>query len=384
MRKSLVAIAAAASSLLILSGCSTASDTATETAAPAASGSAAAAGTQTTTKCAPGDRIGVALPAQTSENWTLAKQLFEDQIKAAGFTPDVQFADSGSSAVASQQANADNMLTQQAKVLVIGAENGQQLGSQAEAAEAAGVPLIAYDRPIDAPATDYYVAFDNFKVGQLQGQALLDGMAKNQGDSPWNIELFAGAATDANAPVFFNGAMDVLQPKIDDGTLVVKSGQTSFDQVSTEGWKKANAQSRMENLITSNYSDGTPLAGVLSPNDQLAEGILNATSAAKLTPTVTGQDSEVVAVTRVAKGEQYSTIYKDTRKLVAETVKLITAVCAGDVYPTAAKFAMADVGSDSGVVIPADYLEPLIVTAENGAEVYKDNAELLKAFQAGQ
>ena len=242
MRKSLVVIAAACSSLLILSGCSTESETATETAAPAASGSAAAAGTQTTTECAPGDRIGVALPAQTSENWTLAKQLFEDQITAAGFTPDVQFADSGSSAVASQQANADNMLTQQAKVLVIGAENGQQLGSQAEAAEAAGVPLIAYDRPIDAPATDYYVAFDNFKVGQLQGTALLEGMEKNQGASPWNIELFAGAATDANAPVFFNGAMDILQPKIDDGTLVVKSGQTSFDQVSTEGWKKANAQ----------------------------------------------------------------------------------------------------------------------------------------------
>ncbi len=115
------------------------------------------------------------------------------------------------------------------------------------------------------------------------------------------------------------------------------------------------------------------------PNDQLAEGILNATSAAKLTPTVTGQDSEVVAVTRVAKGDQYSTIYKDTRKLVAETVKLVTAVCGGEVYPTAAEFT-----TDGGVVIPSDYLEPLIVTADNGAEVYKDNAELLKAFQAGQ
>ena len=96
----------------------------------------------------------------------------------------MQFADSGSSAVASQQANADNMLTQQAKVLVIGAENGQQLGSQAEAAEAAGVPLIAYDRPIDAKATDYYVAFDNFKVGQLQGTALLRGHGEEPGRVP--------------------------------------------------------------------------------------------------------------------------------------------------------------------------------------------------------
>jgi len=173
--------------------------------------------------------------------------------------------------------------------------------------------------------------------------------------------------------------MDVLQPKIDDGTLVVTSGQTSFDQVSTEGWKKEKAQERMENLITNYYSDGTDLSGVLSPNDQLAEGILNAATAAKLTPPVTAQDSEVVAVTRVAAGEQYSTIYKDTRKLVAETVALVTAVCGGEIFPTTAEFT-----TDGGVVIASDYLEPIIVTSENGTEVYADNEELLAAFQAGQ
>ena len=115
-----------------------------------------------------------------------------------------------------EQTKIDNMLTQNAKVIVIGAEDGKQLTGQVEAAEAAGIPVIAYDRPIDAEGTDYYVAFDNFKVGQLQGTALLEGLAKLKGDGPYNIELFAGAATDANAPVFFNGAMDVLQPKIDD------------------------------------------------------------------------------------------------------------------------------------------------------------------------
>ncbi|MGB7979551.1 MAG: sugar-binding protein [Candidatus Nanopelagicales bacterium] len=375
MKKSLVAIAAACSSLLLISGCSTES----ETAAPATSAAESAmAGGQTTTTCAPGDRIGVSLPAQTSENWTLAKALFEEGITAAGFTPDVQFSDAASAA-ASQQTKIDNMLTQQAKVIVIGAEDGKQLTGQVEAAEAAGVPVLAYDRPIDAQGTDYYVAFDNFKVGQLQGTALLEGLAKLKGDSPWNIELFAGAATDANAPVFFNGAMDILQPKIDDGTLVVTSGQTTFDKVSTEGWKKEKAQERMENLITNYYSDGTDLSGVLSPNDQLAEGILNAATAAKLTPVVTGQDSEVVAVTRVAAGEQYSTIYKDTRKLVAETVTMIEQVCTGAIFPTDAVFT-----TDGGVEIPANYLEPLIVTTENGAEVYADNEELLAAFKAGQ
>jgi putative multiple sugar transport system substrate-binding protein len=378
MRKSLVAIAAACSSLLILSGCSTESETATESAAPAASESAAAEGGQTTTTCAPGDRIGVSLPAQTSENWTLAKQLFDEGLTAAGFTPDVQFSDAASAA-ASQQTKIDNMLTQQAKVIVIGAEDGKQLTGQVEAAEAASVPVVAYDRPIDAPGTDYYIAFDNFKVGQLQGTALLEGLAKLKGDGPYNIELFAGAATDANAPVFFNGAMDVLQPKIDDGTLIVTSEQVTFDQVSTEGWKKEKAQERMENLITSNYNDGTDLSGVLSPNDQLAEGILNAATAAKLTPVVTGQDSEEVAVTRVAAGEQYSTIYKDTRKLVAETVAMIEKVCTGVVFPTTATFTWPD----SGLEIPTYYLEPLIVTSENGEEVYADNETLLAAFKAG-
>jgi putative multiple sugar transport system substrate-binding protein len=377
MRKSLVALAAATSALLVLGGCSTESETATED--PSASAPATgAAGGQTTTTCAPGDRIAVSLPAQTSENWTLAKAEFDAGLEAAGYTPDVQFSDAASAA-ASQQQKIDNMLTQGAKVLVIGAEDGKQLTGQVSAAEDAGVPVIAYDRPIDAEGTDYYIAFDNFKVGQLQGQALLEGLEKFKGESPWNIELFAGAATDANAPVFFNGAMDVLQPKIDDGTLIVESGQVTFDTVSTEGWKKEKAQERAENLITNYYSEGTELDGALSPNDQLAEGILNAATAAQLTPVVTGQDSEVVAVTRVAAGEQYSTIYKDTRKLVAETVAMIQEVCGGAVFPTTAEFTWPD----SGLVIPTYYLEPLIVTAENGEEVYADNAQLLEAFQAG-
>ena len=126
-------------------------------------------------------------------------------------------------------------------------------------------------------------------------------------------------ATDANAPVFFNGAMDVLQPKIDDGTLKVISGQTSFDQVVDPGLEEGERPEAHGHPDHAVLQRGTPLDGVLSPNDTLAEGILNAASAAKLTPIVTGQDSEVVAVTRVATGEQYSTIYKDTRKLVART-----------------------------------------------------------------
>ena len=358
----------AASSVLVLGACSAESTDSTD------SGDGSTTATTTTT-CAAGDRIAVALPAQTSENWTLAKDLFISGLEEAGYVPDVQFAESASAA-ASQQQKVDNMLTQGAKVLVIGPADPKQLGTQIANAETAGVPVIAYDRVIDVVGTDYYVAFDNFRVGQLQGEALLTGMGDLKGDAPYNIELFAGAPTDPNATDFFNGAMDVLQPKIDDGSLVVVSGQTEFTQVATEDWKQQKAQERMENLITNYYNDGTELDGVLSPNDQLAQGILNAASAAKLTPVVTGQDSEVVAVERIARGEQYSTIYKDTRDLVAETITMIETICTGEVFPTEQDFT-----TDSGLMIPANLLEPVIVTQENAEEAYADNEELLTAYQ---
>ena len=168
--------------------------------------------------------IGVALPQKTSENWVLAEGLFNDGLKQAGFTPDVQFANGG---VSEQQNQIQAMITKQAKVIVIGAIDGAQLGTQVKAAKDSGAIVIAYDRLLkNTPDVDYYIAYDNCKVGQLQGQALLDGMKAKKPNGPYNIELFAGSPDDANAQVFFDGAMDVLKPKIDDGTLKVPSGQT--------------------------------------------------------------------------------------------------------------------------------------------------------------
>ena len=161
--------------------------------------------------------IGVALPQKTSENWVLAEGLFNDGLKQAGFTPDVQFAHGG---VSEQQNQIQAMITKQAKVIVIGAIDGAQLGTQAKAAKDSGAIVIAYDRLLkNTPDVDYYIAYDNRKVGQLQGQALLDGMKAKKPNGPYNIELFAGSPDDANAQVFFDGAMDVLKPKLDDGTL---------------------------------------------------------------------------------------------------------------------------------------------------------------------
>ncbi len=314
--------------------------------------------------------IGVALPQKTSENWVLAESLFNDGLKEAGFNPIVQFANGG---VSEQQNQIQAMIEQDAKVIIVGAIDGSQLGTQLEAAKEAGIYVIAYDRLVkNTDAVDLYIAFDNYKVGQLQGQALLDGLAARKGDGPYNIELIAGSPDDANSAPFFDGAMNILQPKIDDGTLVVVSGQTTIEQVATQGWKAENAQKRMDTLLSGNYTD-KELDGVLSPNDTLARAALTSVSqAGKETPVITGQDSEVESVKSIVAGEQYSTIYKDTRELVAQSITTVKALQAGE------EPEVNDTESyDNGVkVVPAFLLEPIVVTQENAAEVYANDTTL--------
>lgn len=314
--------------------------------------------------------IGVALPQKTSENWVLAEKLFNDGLKEAGFKPDVQFANGG---VSEQQNQISAMITKGAKVIIVGAIDGAQLGTQLKQAKDAGATIIAYDRLLlNTENVDYYVAYDNFKVGELQGQALLEGMKAKKPEGPYNIELFAGSPDDANAKVFFDGAMKVLQPKIDDGTLKVVSGQKSFEQAVTQGWKAENAQRRADTLLTGSYSSAS-LDGVLSPNDTLARAVLTSVKAAgKPLPVVTGQDSEVESVKSIMAGEQYSTINKDTRKLVEHSIVMVKDIQAGKT---------PEINDDKSYnnkvkTVPAYLLEPVIVTKENVKTAYVDDPVL--------
>jgi putative multiple sugar transport system substrate-binding protein len=324
-----------------------------------------------------GSVIGVALPSKTSENWVLAGDLFETGLAEAGFEADVQYA-GASTAVKDQQDQISAMITNGAKVIVIGAADGGQLATQVQTAHDAGAVVIAYDRLIlNTEDVDYYVAYDNFKVGELQGQALLDGMKERKPEGPYNIELFSGSSDDANSAVFFGGAMSVLQPEIDSGNLVVVSGQTDIKQTATPGWKAENAQSRMDSLLISSYGS-TELDGVLSPNDTLARAIITSVKAAgKPIPIVTGQDSEVESVKSIMAGEQYSTINKDTRKLVAQTIDMVEVLQAGE------EPEVNDTESyDNGVkIVPAYLLDPVIVTQANAAEAYKDDPVLFPLTQ---
>ena len=216
------------------------------------------------------------------------------------------------------------------------------------------------------------MAYDNFKVGELQGQALLEGLKAKKPDGPYNIELFAGSPDDANAKVFFDGAMSVLKPKIDDGTLKVLSGQTSFEQAVTQAWKGENAQRRADTLISGSYTSES-LDGVLSPNDLLARSILTSVKAAgKPIPVITGQDSEVESVKSILAGEQYSTINKDTRKLVEHAITMVKDLQAGKELEINDK----DSYNNGVKTVPAYLLEPVIVTSANVKTAYVDDPVL--------
>ena len=365
-----------ASAALAFSGCASSDRTASTAPSGGAAASATLNGNMLTlgSGFAAGSKIGVSLPQKTSENWVLAEGLFTDQLKAAGFEPIVQFANGGAP---EQQNQISAMIEQGVKLLVVGAVDGSQLGTQLAAAKQAGIPVIAYDRLLtNTDAVDMYMAYDNFKVGVLQGTALLEGLGKSAKKAPWNIELISGSPDDANSKPFFEGAMSVLQPKITDGTLKVLSGQVTQQQTGTAGWKAENAQKRMDAILSANYQGNVTLDGVLSPNDTLARAALTSVkSAGKANPVITGQDSEVESVKLVFSGVQYSTIDKDTKNFVTKVVEYIGTIASGKPVE------VNDTKSyNNGVkVVPAYLLTPVIVTKDNVCTEYAPDTAAGKA-----
>ena len=277
--------------------------------------------------------VGIAMPTKSSSRWISDGNSMVEQFKAAGYDTDLQYAEDD---IPNQLAQIENMITKGVDVLVIAAIDGTTLSNALENAQAAGIKVIAYDRLIrESGAVDYYATFDNFKVGVLQANSLVQCLKERFPDQkPFNVELFGGSPDDNNAFFFYNGAMSVLQPMIDAGEIAVPSGQTGMDVVGTLRWDGAVAQSRMDNLLSANYGDKV-LNGALSPYDGLSIGILSSVkgvgygSGDLKMPCVTGQDAEIPSVKSMMAGEQYSTVFKDTRALAAVTVKMVDAVLKG-------------------------------------------------------
>ncbi|MCK9792457.1 sugar-binding protein [Isoptericola sp. 4D.3] len=287
-------------------------------------------------------KIGVAMPTQTYERWIQDGNNVKKGLEDLGYSVDLQFANDD---IPTQTQQIDSMITEGVDALVIASIDGTALTSQLDAAAAANIPVIAYDRLIrDSENVDFYTTFDNEAVGVAQANALLRGLGYlDENDEPtgekgpYNIELFAGSPDDNNAGFFFDGAMSVLQPLIDDGTIVVPSGQTDFGQVTTQRWELETAQKRMEDLLTSTYQGGEKLDGVLAPADVLSRGIINALKGAGMGPTledglpvVTGQDAEIANIKLIDEGVQSSTIFKDTRLLAEQAVKATQSFVEGE------------------------------------------------------
>ncbi|MBB3309376.1 putative multiple sugar transport system substrate-binding protein [Rhizobium sp. BK196] len=316
--------------------------------------------------------VGIAMPTKASARWIDDGNNIVKQLQAAGYQTDLQYADDD---IPNQLSQIENMVTKGAKVLVIASIDGTTLSDVLQKAHDAGIKVIAYDRLIrDSANVDYYATFDNFQVGVLQANSIVDGLGLKDGKGPFNIELFGGSPDDNNAFFFYDGAMSVLQPYIDSGKLVVKSGQTGMDKVGTLRWDPATAQARMDNLLSANYTDAK-VDAVLSPYDGLSIGIISSLkgvgygTAAQPLPIVTGQDAEIPSVKSIIAGEQHSTIFKDTRELAKVTVAMVDAVMSGkepEVNDTKTY--------DNGVkVVPSYLLKPVAVDKTNYKQILVDS-----------
>ena len=273
--------------------------------------------------------VGIAMPTKSSARWIDDGNNIVKVLKERGYGTDLQYAEDD---IPNQLSQVENMVTKGAKVLVIAAIDGTTLSDVLKQAKAKGITVIAYDRLIrDTPNVDYYATFDNFQVGVLQAQSIEQGLGLKEGKGPFNIELFGGSPDDNNAYFFYNGSMSVLQPYIDSGKLVVGSGQMGMDKVSTLRWDGATAQARMDNLLSAFYGNKR-VDAVLSPYDGLSIGIISSLkgvgygSGDQPMPIVSGQDAEVPSIKAMLRGEQYSTIFKDTRDLARVTADMVDAV----------------------------------------------------------
>lgn len=313
------------------------------TEAPAAPTAAAAATVAPAATAAPASAfaVGVVLPTKNEPRWIQDETRFNDAFKAAGTTVQVLFSDGDS---AKEKANVEALISQGIKVLIICPQDATAAGAAVEEAKAAGVKVISYDRLIrDTNAVDYYVTFDSNSVGAAQAQYLVD-KAAGKGNP---LYLYAGAASDNNAFLFFEGAWEVLQPKIADGTFVIKNSDkavglqsnptltrdqesTIIGQITTD-WKFDVAKNLAEANLTAAKAADKGNVFILAPNDGTARSIADTFAADKDVKSyvVTGQDAEEASVQYIIDGKQSMTVLKDVRTLVKDAIAAAQAFLSG-------------------------------------------------------
>jgi putative multiple sugar transport system substrate-binding protein len=319
-----------------------------------------------------GKLVGVTMPTKSLQRWNEDGANVKAALEAKGFRVDLQYADNKQDV---QNSQIENQITMGCDVLVIASIDGGALGGVLQQAKEQNIPVIAYDRLItNTDKCDYYATFDNYGVGKMQGEFIVEALGLDKGETgPFTMECFGGDPGDNNAGLFNKGAMDVLQPYIDKGVLVVKSGQTKFpDQIAITNWESKGAQDRMDNLLTAYYADEN-IDVVLSPNDSLAQGIVASLksagygSASKPFPILTGQDCDKINVGQIIRGEQSMSIFKDTRVLADQVIAMTEAILAGETVPTNATY-------NNGVIdVPSYNCEIKFANKDNWKELLVDS-----------
>ena len=356
--------------------CASTTPAATETAATEAPAATEAAATDAAAAAPVAGYIGISMPTQSGERWIKDGNTMKEILEAKGYTVDLQYAEDD---IPTQKNQIENMITKGANVLIIAAVDGSTLSATLDQAGKDGVKIISYDRLlVNTDAVSYYATFDNRGVGRLQAQSLVDGLKALKGEGPYNVELFAGSPDDTNSFYFYSGAMDILQPLIDAGTIVVVSGQTAQADIGTLRWLGEVAQARMDSLLAANYTSGKQLDGVLSPYDGLSRGIISSLTSFGYQPgtdnwpVVTGQDAEAASIKLMIAGQQYSTILKDTRDLAAVAAKMVDALLTG----SEPEINDTTTYNNNVKIVPSYLLIPYTVTIDNYQELVMDSGYL--------
>ena len=318
---------------------------------------------------ADGEKVGVSMPTKDLQRWNQDGANMEAELKEAGYEVELQFA---SNDPKTQLNQITTMIGNGCDVLVISAIEGDSLGKALDMAKENDIPVIAYDRLLmNSDAVSYYATFDNYMVGTVQGNYIVEALDLENAEGPFNLEITAGDPGDNNATYFYNGAMDVLKPYIESGKLVVKSGQTEFSDVATPQWKTETAQSRAENILSSYYADGSNVDVWLCSNDSTALGVETALAANYNGeyPIITGQDCDIENTKNMIAGKQAMSVFKDTRTLASQVVKMVGQILSGeevDVNDTETY--------DNGVIVVPSYLcEPVFADANNYKELLIDS-----------
>lgn len=378
-RKLLGALLSTAMVASLVVGCgggndaSTPADTPAETEAPA-DDAAPAEDAAEAPAAAEGGKIGISMPTQSLERWNRDGAYLDEQFKAAGFETILTYSDNDSG---KQVNDIQNMLADGVNLLVVAAIDGEALNTAMNEAAEANVPVISYDRLILNDAVSYYVSFDNYTVGKLQGEFIVDTLdLANAGDKVYNMEITAGDPADNNAGYFYQGAIDTLQPYLDAGTLNVVSGQTDFDSVATAQWNTDTALERAQNVLSSYYADGTQLDVWLCSNDSTALGVAQAVTsdyAGSNSVLITGQDGDEANLKNIVDGVQTMTVYKNVSNESIVTLALAKAILAGDTiddslipsFGIECAFDTESYETSAGNKCPSFLLVPNVITKDN-------------------